>query len=158
MPSHDAEEFDATLYDELVALTEASWARWLEALARVPPEALTRPGVCGAWSVSDLIGHVAAWDDVAVQKIGALAGTAPPAVDDVDAFNAREAARRKDRAVDEQLAEMHRNHQRLLGALEGASRASDDELQRVRRWIAGDTWEHYEEHAAQVAAAFPSLA
>ena len=157
MPSHDSEEFGGALYDELVALTEASWARWLHALEHVPAEATATPGVCGAWSVKDLLGHIAVWDDIAVRKIGQLDGTGLAMMDeDVDAINAREVALRADRTLAEQRAEMEHNHARLLGALEAASRASDDDLERVRRWIAADTWEHYAEHTAQVAAAFPS--
>jgi hypothetical protein len=115
------------------------------------------PGVCGTWSVKDLLGHIALCDDIAVQKIGALGGTPPAGLDDnVDEVNNREAALRADRTVEEQRAEMERNHDRLLGALEAASRASDDDLERVRRWIAGDTWEHYDEHTAQVIAAYPA--
>lgn len=159
MPSHDSEEFGGALYGELIELTEASWARWLHALDRVPEDQFATPGVCGVWSVKDLLGHIAVWDDVAVRKIGRLDGTEPNGMDEeVDAINAREAAVRADRTGAEQRAEMERNHERLLGALEAASRASDDDLERVRRWIAADTWEHYAEHTAQVAAAFPAPA
>ena len=157
VPGHDAEEFGGALYDELLERTESSWRRWNEALRHVPAESVATPGVCGAWSVKDLIGHVAVWDDIAVQKIGRLDGIgAADDIDrDVDAINQRESALRSDRSVEEQLAEMRRNHERLLGALEAASRASDDDLARVREWIAADTWEHYDEHAAQVSASFP---
>jgi uncharacterized damage-inducible protein DinB len=156
VPSHDAEEFGGTLYHELVALTETAWNRWIHALEQVPPVEMATPGVCGSWSVKDLLGHIALCDDIAVQKIGALGGTPPAELDEnVDDVNNREAALRADRSVEEQWAEMRRNHDRLLGALEAASRASDDDLERVRRWIAGDTWEHYDEHTAQVSSAYP---
>ena len=156
MPGHDAEEFGGELYNELLAQTESSWSRWTHALDRVPVTALATPGVCGIWSVKDLIGHIAVWDDVATQKIGRLAGGPGPSADeDLDTFNGRESAQRAGRSIDDQLAEMRRNHERLLGALEAASRASDDDLARVREWIAADTWEHYDEHTAQVNASFP---
>jgi hypothetical protein len=159
VPGHDAEEFGGELYNELLALTESSWSRWNHALEHVPSESLSTPGVCGIWSVKDLIGHIAVWDDVAVQKIGRLAGgEGPHADDDVHTFNGRESSLRADRSVEEQFAEMRRNHERLLGALEGASRASDDDLAEVRQWIAADTWEHYDEHTAQVTASFPAPA
>ena len=157
MPSHDAEEFGGALYHELVALTETAWSRWLHALEHVAVAEMDTPGVCGMWSVKDLIGHIAIWDDIAVRKIGALGGPPPAGLDEnVDAINAREAALRADRTVEEQRAEMDHNHDRLLGALEAASRASDDDLERVRRWIAADSWEHYDEHTAQVSTAYPA--
>src|SRR5687768_10580219 len=81
VPGHDAEEFGGELYNELLALTESSWSRWNHALEHVPSESLSTPGVCGIWSVKDLIGHIAVWDDVAVQKIGRLAGGEGPHAD-----------------------------------------------------------------------------
>ena len=48
---------------------DASWDGWLAALDGVPAERLIEPGVCGDWSVKDLIGHVAYWDDDALADV-----------------------------------------------------------------------------------------
>ena len=63
----------------------------LRALEGLSDEDLTRAGVSGAWSVRDILAHVAAWDRQVVLALEAwLEGTTPPqAVTDVDGFNAQ---------------------------------------------------------------------
>jgi hypothetical protein len=41
--------------------------------------------------------------------------------------------------------DMDREHERLLGAIEAASQASDDVLEQVRERIGGTTWRAYED-------------
>lgn len=143
-------------YGRLYGRLEASWDRWCHALDRVPARAVLDAGVCGHWSVKDLIGHVAIWDDVAARRIHALCNDEEPVViRDVDGFNLREADLRIDRNINDLLAELRTNHNRVLSALQSASRGSGDMLERVEAAIADDTWNHYDEHRKQIDAHYP---
>ncbi len=63
---------------------EASWRELTEALAGIPEERLTEPGVAGEWSVKDLMGHIAFWDEQALLAAERhLAGQPPVVVPDV---------------------------------------------------------------------------
>jgi len=134
----------------LTARTEESWQHWLDTLARMPADEVASALVCGEWTTKDLIGHIPVWDAVAIDKIREVQEGVPWQRTAVDERNAREAALRADRTVDEQRAEMQMTHQRLLAALDAASSLSADDLQRVSDVIAEDTWEHYAVHTAEI--------
>jgi hypothetical protein len=159
MPSHDAEEFGAEKYNEFIALSETSWSHWLTSLERLTPEQINEPGTCGTWSVKDLIGHVAIWDDVAIDKIRAMLEDSMPTspAETLDEFNDRTWRAFRDQSIDELLAHMHKTHDRLLGAFESASRSSNDILERIEWAIADDTWKHYDEHRQQIVNRFGLL-
>jgi len=146
------EEHTPTLsVEETRQKIEAGWGAWLETLRGIPDDRLTEPGACGAWSVKDLIGHVAFWDADAIQDVGAHLGGIPRAEEDVDALNAHVAAANAARGVEELRAEMEWTHAAAVALL--AALAPDDPRARAAcREIAVDTWEHYDEHAAQVRA------
>ena len=123
-------------------------------IALVPHDRVDTPGVVGSWSVKDLIGHVATWDQEALQALrrylvdrDAKALVTWPG--DIDGFNAREAARK--RATDlavlrRELAECHRQIVELVSGLAG----EELEIREVKARIRIDTYEHYADHTAQV--------
>ena len=130
---------------------ERSWRGLMDALAGIPEERLTEPGVVGDWSVKDLLGHVAVWDAHAVAAVRRfLAGEAPGRVN-WEALNEREAAARADRSLAEQRSEMEVAHERVRSLVRDL-RPSDLDLPGVRHRLAVDTYEHYDEHAAEIRA------
>jgi len=83
--------------DEVKAVVADSWRQVDAAVAGLDEAALDEPGVVGAWSVKDLVGHVAAWEQRALCLITVgRSGAAPAETEEVavDAYNAAEAARR----------------------------------------------------------------
>ena len=132
----------------------SSWRELERAIAHVPHDRVDTPGVVGSWSVKELIGHVATWDREALQALrrylvdrDAKALVTWP--DDIDGFNAREAARK--RATDlavlrRELAECHRQIVELVSGLAG----EELEIREVKARIRIDTYEHYADHTAQV--------
>lgn len=131
-------------------LTEASWQRWLATVARMPADQIDAALVCGVWTTKDLLGHIPVWDAVAIDKIREIQEGVPWERMFTDDRNAREAALRADRSVDEQQAEMLMTHQRLVAVLDAASSLSPEDLQRVSDTIAEDVWEHYAVHTAEI--------
>ena len=146
---------DSRRIDDSVEATseriERSWRGLMDALAGIPEERLTEPGVVGDWSVKDLLGHVAVWDAHAVAAVRRyLAGEAPDQVD-WEAINEREAAARAGRSVPEQRSEMEAAHEQVCSLVRGL-RPPDLAALGVRHSIAVDTHEHYDEHAAEIRA------
>src|SRR5688500_3532415 len=69
--------------DEFLARVHASWARWLATIDGLTDDQLQAPGTCSEWSVKDLIGHVATWDGIAIDKVhGIRAGADRVAVNE----------------------------------------------------------------------------
>jgi hypothetical protein len=143
--------------DQFIARIHAGWAHWLASIDGLTEDQVRAPGTCGEWSVKDLMGHVATWDNVALDKVrGILAGADRPDVSEtMDEFNARAAAALRAEPVDALRERMTLAHAQLMGALEGMTDISDEVAQWVQYAIAEDTWQHYEEHR-QVVVAFPS--
>ena len=140
--------------DDTLNTMGRSWQVFERAIALVPHDRVDAPGVVGPWSVKDLIGHIATWDQEALQALrgyladgdGGVLATWP---DDIDGFNAREAARKRgtDLAMlRRELAECHRQIVELISDLAEA----DFETREVETRIRVDTYDHYADHTAQI--------
>ena len=131
---------------------ERSWRGLTEALAGIPDERLAEPGAVGAWSVKDVMGHIAFWDEQALLAAERhLAGQPPAQVVDWRAMNEREVAERADRTPAEQRAEMERAHELIVALLESRP-PLDPAVVGLCACLEEDTDQHYDEHAAQIRA------
>jgi hypothetical protein len=142
MTSHDSEEFGGELYHDIIARIERSWGIWHDALKRVDTG-----NTAAADLARQLMDETARGDEGALERIrGLLEGGTYETVaapDDVTASA----------SLDEARKVMDHHHERLLGAIEAASQASNDVLAGVREAIAGRTWQRYEDLAARLASA-----
>ncbi len=116
----------------------------------MPVDELSTALVCGEWTTKDLMGHVAVWDAVAIDKIREIHEGVPWQRIATDERNAREAAARADQPLDAQRAEMQMTHQRLLSALAAVEHLPADTLAQIGDAIAEDTWDHYADHTAEL--------
>lgn len=135
MTSHDSEEFGGELYHDIIARIERSWGIWRDALKRVDTNAST------ADLARELMDDTARGDEAAVEDIRGLLEDSTyqtiAAPDDITPSETLDEARRT----------MGKHHERLLGAVEAASQASNDVLAAVREAIASRTWQNYEDLA-----------
>lgn len=122
--------------DDTSTKIDASWGQLMETVNGIPEERLTKPGAVGVWSVKDLLGHIAYWDNRAAEEAEDMAGD--EGVDWAEQ-NDRSAAERADWSLAQVQAELERSHARMLAALAAHPELGDD------HW-AGATWEHYDEH------------
>lgn len=103
---------------------------------------LDRKGLIGAWSIKNMLAHIAAWEGWVVLALPArlASGATPPELAerlaDEDASNAEEVAEREELTPDEQLMELERTRAELLTWLRGLDHAT---LARARPW---DGWDH----------------
>jgi hypothetical protein len=130
---------------------------------------MTRPGE-GGWSAKDHLAHLAAWEGSLLALLNGTSRAAGAGVDEgvyeasgVEGVNQQIHERTKDRSFADVLAGLRRSHEQLRARLVSLS---DDDLRKpyshfqpgelpdstdpVVGWIAGDTWEHYEEHLATI--------
>jgi len=135
-----------------IAQIETSWNGLMQAIAGIPEDRLTEPGAAGEWSVKDVIGHVAFWDEQAVAAAQRRLAGEPDQPVDWQALNEREAAARADRPLAELRDEMRQAHDRVLDTLRSLPRLAPVEAIGVCGCLSGDTYEHYDDHAADVRA------
>lgn len=133
----------------LLARIEVSWSALMETLDGIPDDRLAEPGAVGEWSLKDLLGHIAFWDEVAVQDAErALAGQ-PDDHDDYQTMNDADYLRRRDRALPEQRSAMHQAHAALIDYLDDIEGLDATALDVA---IKGAAYEHYDEHVADIRA------
>ena len=137
------------------------WAALGAALAGLSDAQMLEPGVVGAWSMKDVLGHVAFWaqegaKNTELVKAGRQREIARPGdPETTDRWNAREQQLRARRPLAELRREMDESHQRALAALadlpeEKLSLDLDDGT--FLELYAVDTYDHYREHIEQVQA------
>ncbi len=133
----------------LLERIEEAWRELFAALDDIPEDRLSDPGVIGEWSLKDLFGHLAFWDEHAVAEIErALAGL--PRQDDAwQEMNEADHAARRGRTLPEQRAAMHQAHAALVERLESVAGI---EAARIDEAIRVDTYEHYRDHIKDIQA------
>ena len=118
------------------------------ALAGIPDERAEEPGVCGDWSVRELVHHVAYWEDNEARELeGLLRGEPRPDHQGEGewwlAVNAAVAATWTGRSFQDARRELTDAHNRLLTALDGFAAGEEPD-------VSADTWEHFDEHRADI--------
>jgi hypothetical protein len=126
-------------------------------LAPLSEEQMTIPVVNGPWSIKDNIAHLDAWQDYLLNQLqGVIEGEKPPEFMpglSEDEINEGFYQQNKDRPLAEVVADFRLSYQRILAAVQNIS---EEALNAPFPWrnnsnaawgsIAGNTYEHYEEH------------
>jgi uncharacterized protein (TIGR03083 family) len=141
---------------QFMDLLSTGWNEWQALLASVPRRRMTAPGAAGEWSVKDVIAHVT-WGEremVGMLRQRALVGSPYWTLPQTDR-NAAVYAENRDRPLDDALAESLEVHAQLVAELE---KVTDGDLNDASRFaempaawlpwrvIAGNCFEHYQEH------------
>ena len=110
------------------------------------------------WTFGALAAHVAAWHLLTAERLERFAETGEPTPppDDVDAFNADVARRAEGRLPTEIIDELDRSWQRIEAVV---PRLTGEQVAASDGWaeavIAGNTYDHYEEHRGELRSARP---
>lgn len=129
-----------------------AWRELENVLDRVPPARMEEAGVVEDWSIKDLIGHVATWENDARTRIIDYLGRGDKSVlhwQDVDAFNARTSAEKKSIPLPEILADAREIH----GTFSQLVESMDEEalnVPEVEKRVRVDSFDHYREHAQHI--------
>lgn len=128
--------------EELVAKIETSWDSWTAALDGIPAELTGEPGVCGYFSLEDLIGHIAFWDEQDLDRAHKLARGQNVQPNDWATMNDRDYEAHRDDTLEAQTARMLDAHAHLASDVRCLDNIDDLKL--------AETWEHYDDHRKDV--------
>ncbi|MGH2593627.1 MAG: DinB family protein [Anaerolineae bacterium] len=135
----------------------------LKTLDGIPESKWEAEGVCGWWSVKNIIAHLASYERVLIDILNSTLGGGPtPYLDKYrgDDFNDNEVALRKDKTPAETLAEFNEAHARVMSLIAQIS-AKKAREPGTQPWygmeyslddiIAYMYYGHKREHSAQIA-------
>ncbi len=112
--------------DEAVVRLRAARREFLETLAGINPEEMERPNAIQKWSLKDLLGHIAAWDEETLRVAQAFAMQPEPHYsysvsprNDFAAWNQEQVEARKDRSLQEIRREFDNARRDLIQVIEG---------------------------------------
>jgi hypothetical protein len=132
---------------DLLQRIEESWRAFLVLLDDLTEDQLLEPNAIGEWSLKDLFGHIAFWDDLGRENAAlALSGRAREFID-YEELNQADHASRQGRTLAEERTAMYQAHAALVADLEERTELDGSAIDSA---IAGSTYEHYDEHQADV--------
>lgn len=144
---------------ELLALTDA-----------LGEAAIEHKGMVGAWSVKNVLAHLAAWEEWVVQVLPARMGSGSTPAEfrqraaEEDRFNALEVAEREELTPGEQLMELERVREELLRYVASLPTTEIERRQPWPEWsgtlpeyLLAALNEHEREHIAELHAALGRL-
>jgi hypothetical protein len=133
--------------NDLLERIDQAWSDLLAAMDGVPDDHFEDPGVAGDWSLKELFGHIAFWDEHAIAEIErALAGQ-PRQDNEWQAMNDADHAARQGRTLAEERAAMHQAHAALLERLEAIANI---DATRVDAAVRPGSYDHYQEHIPDI--------
>jgi hypothetical protein len=110
--------------EDLISAIKASWAELNEVIAALDDDQMLQPGVQDAWTVKDILAHISAWEQLAMDRIHSAQTGEPlkfPAItgdEFVNAFNADKYEANKARPLNEVLDELQVTHQDFLAQIQ----------------------------------------
>jgi hypothetical protein len=142
-----SERAPVTTVSDLLQRIEDSWRAFLASLDDLTEDQLLEPGAVGEWSLKELHGHIAFWDDLGRENTALALSGQPRQFDDYEELNQADHAARQGRTLAEERSAMHQAHAALVADLEERAALDDAAIDAA---IAGSTYEHYDEHAIDV--------
>ena len=101
----------------------------LAAAALIPEDERTTRLVCGTWTLKDVLGHLADWEEIGVAGLRQMAEGQDPYVEriaDVDAWNAAHAEARRDQPWAQVWTDLHDTRRAFTDVLENMSQTDLD--------------------------------
>jgi len=140
---------------QLLARLDKAWNALTASYADLSDSERLEPGVTGAWSIKDIILHVASWEEEALRHLPRiLAGGRPPRYSvlygGIDAFNAQTMERHRDVSIGQALRRRDETHGRLIAFVQTVPEDQFVTETRVRRRLRLDTYGHYRTHAEAI--------
>ena len=148
--------------DELIQKIKSEWDTLQAALDGLTEEQMHQPGVVGEWTIKDILAHITAWQTRLITAMfKAEKGFTPDTTEagkTVDQMNERFYQEMKDRSFDQVWDDLDASYHQLLSRLEGWKEKDLCDPKRYKwmkgepfaAYVAGDSYEHYAEHAAQI--------
>jgi hypothetical protein len=149
--------------DEILDALEDTREATLEAIEGLDDESMQEPNVIDDWSVKDILFHISMWEAELVKLLWqASQGQRPTSLlisdASVDQLNAEWHEKSQERSLELILEDFHSVRKQTSRRVEAFSDRDLNDLQRypwlqgqpLWEWIAGESYEHEAEHAAQI--------
>ena len=140
--------------ERLFARLEVERTKLMESCSGLSDGAINEPGPVGHWSVRDLLGHIATWEEEALKALPVILEGRPlpryASTGGIDAFNAREQDRKRGSTLDELNRDLAATRLRLIAYLANVPETAYAQEGRFLKRLRQDTYRHYHEHADQV--------
>lgn len=150
--------------DEILQAIKEQHAELTAALAGIPADQLTKRPIVEWWTAKDLLGHVTLWEQVALKHVREYKQSGAPKPlgitgdDDVDRYNKRGVAMRRDLSFAQVQIELDTTYRELVAAIESLS---DADLVKplpapwgdgatLERLVAVNSYQHVPEHIEQI--------
>jgi mycothiol maleylpyruvate isomerase-like protein len=131
--------------EELLKREDEAWLEFVDVVAAVPPDRRGVEGVVPGWSVHDLVWHVAFWAGWAGEVLERIR-RGEPDPGDPDENEAEILRAGRGIGWDDVVRRAEQSRERARAAL-----SSFGDLPRsAEEWFTDDTFDHYQEHAAQI--------
>jgi hypothetical protein len=124
---------------------------------------MTTPGVNGDWSIKDVLTHLTAWQRTMVDRLQAVERKEEPALtdltdEDIERLNEQFYQESKSRPLAEVLKDFRTTYLQIVEAVQALSWEDLADADRfvwlngtpLWRYVAGDTYEHYQEHTESI--------
>lgn len=136
--------------EELLKREDEAWLEFMETFAAVPSDRREVEGAVPGWSIHDLVWHCAYWAGYASDVLERLQRGEPAGDDreDDDVWEAEILTTGRGLGWDEVVLKLEQNRERTRAALSAFGDLPDEAVE----WFTDDTFDHYEEHAAQIRA------
>ena len=140
--------------DELLNQAARDYKAFHEALTGLNEAQMTEVWL-GTWSIKDIVAHISGWHremGPALERLARGEKPVPPGVsyDDVDAWNAKFAAARKNAPVADVLLEFDKSHEYFMHAAAGVPAERFQVGKTAWKLVDGNSAHHYREHAEQI--------
>jgi Mycothiol maleylpyruvate isomerase N-terminal domain len=136
--------------DTLLQREGEAWTAFARALEHVPPEQRGAVGVVPGWSAHDILSHCAscvAWASDVIERVG-RGEPEPDMPEDEAAWDAEILATGRTKSWDEAFDDLELNRNRIRSSLS----VLDDPPELAVKWFTNETFDHYDEHGAQIRA------
>lgn len=135
--------------DELLGREDEAWSAFVDAFAAVTEDRRDAPGAVPGWSVKDLVWHCGYWADYVGDLLERMtAGQPAPPDQDWDEVNRLVMEDGRGMSWDEVVIAAERGRDRAREALIAMPEMSE----AAGKEFADETFEHYDEHAAEITA------
>ncbi|MEZ4502518.1 MAG: class II aldolase/adducin family protein [Dehalococcoidia bacterium] len=132
----------------LRTLERDGYRRWEQAIAEVSPDATRADG----WTLKEVVAHVSAWQQFAIERVRAMERGDVPRRTDVDSFNAQVQSRARAMSWDDVRAEAASAHEAFLDALASTEADTLRDQDGLGAYVfAVNGYGHYEEHLGDFA-------
>ena len=132
--------------EELLKRENEAWLQLVDVFAAVPPDRREVEGVVPGWSTHDLAWHCVYWAGYAGEAIERIRRGEPAELEDVPEAEILTTGRGM--GWDEIIMQAAKNREQARAALSASSDLPDEAVE----WFTDDTFDHYEEHAAEIRA------